>query len=271
MLVAKSLDMVRADRQILIMGILNLTEDSYFAPSRYNLAILDSEADIIDIGAISTRPGAADVPEEEEWRRLEPVLRSYKGTKPISIDTVRASVVERCCETLGRPVIVNDISAGEDDPEMLPTVARLGLVYIAMHKRGNPATMQSLCEYGNVCEDVLSYFKDFSMKAEELGVRDWILDPGFGFAKTVAQNFELLDSLEEFQQLGRKVLIGISRKSFMYKTLGVGPEAALTATQTMHIAALERGADILRVHDVDAARQTVKLYRSLKGVDYSSI
>lgn len=248
------------------MGILNLTEDSYFAPSRYNMSIVDSQADIIDIGAISTRPGAADVSEEEEWRRLEPVLRALETDKPVSIDTTRASIVSRCCDTLGRPIIVNDISAGEDDPDMLPLVGRMGLQYMAMHKRGNPHTMQALCEYDDVVKDVMAYFADFSKKAEDCGISDWIVDPGFGFAKTVEQNYALMEGLEEFSSFGKPVLVGISRKSFMYKALGIKPEDALCATQAMHMAALERGADILRVHDVEAACQTVELYRKLKGV-----
>ena len=257
--------MASADRQILIMGILNLNEDSYYAPSRYNMSVLDSTADIIDIGAVSTRPGAAEVSEKEEWSRLSPVLGSISTDRTVSIDTTRASIVERCCDALGRPVMVNDISSGEDDPQMLDTVARLGLQYVAMHKRGTPATMQSLCGYDDVVAEVKDYFKDFSAKADSAGVKDWILDPGFGFAKTAQQNFELLDGLESFKGFGQKLLVGISRKSFIYKTLGLGPEDVLHATQAMHLAALERGADILRVHDVEAAAHTVALYRKLKG------
>lgn len=252
------------------MGILNLTDDSYFAPSRHNMSILDSQADIIDIGAVSTRPGAADVPEEEEWRRLEPVLKDFRSSKPVSIDTTRAAIVERCCDALGRPIIVNDISAGEDDPQMLRTVAKLGLEYVAMHKRGAPATMQGLCDYDDVVKDVVAYFNDFSLRAQDAGLKDWILDPGFGFAKTVDQNYELMEGLEAFRTFGKKVLVGISRKSFMYKALGITPAEALPATQAMHMAALERGADILRVHDVEEARRTVELYRRLKAA-YSSI
>lgn len=262
--------MIDPRRQILVMGILNLTDDSYFAPSRHNMGVIDSQADIIDIGAVSTRPGAADVSEAEEWRRLEPVLKGFSSPKPVSIDTTRASIVERCCDALGRPIIVNDISAGEDDPLMLRTVARLGLEYVAMHKRGAPTTMQSLCDYDDVVKDVVAYFNDFSLRAQDAGLKDWILDPGFGFAKTVDQNYELMEGLEAFQTFGKKILVGISRKSFMYKALGITPADALPATQAMHMAALERGADILRVHDVEEARQTVELYRRLKSA-YSSM
>ena len=257
--------MIDPGRKVLIMGILNLNGDSFYAPSRYNFPVLDEGPDILDIGAVSTRPGAAEVSADAEWARLEPVLRMLDGSVAVSLDTTRAEVVARACDLLGRPVIVNDISAGEDDPAMLPLVGRLGLEYVAMHKRGTPATMQSLCEYSDVVGDIMDYFRSFAMKAREHGVADWILDPGFGFAKTVEQNYRLLDSLADFRILGHPVLVGISRKSFMYKPLGKGPEDVLTATQVLHMAALERGADILRVHDVAAARETLSLYRMLRG------
>ena len=252
-------------RKVLIMGILNLNADSFYAPSRYNFPVLDEGPDILDVGAVSTRPGAADVSTAEEWARLEPVLRALPQDVAVSIDTTRAEIVERACDLLGRPVIVNDISAGEDDPAMLPAVGRLGLEYVAMHKRGTPATMQSLCDYDDVVAEVVNYFRSFALKAEENGISDWIVDPGFGFAKTVEQNYRMLESLDEFKALGRPVLVGISRKSFIYKPLGKGPEDVLTATQVLHMAALERGADVLRVHDVAAARETLSLYRMLYG------
>jgi len=252
-------------RTVRIMGILNLNGDSFYAPSRYAMSILDDGPDIVDIGAVSTRPGAAEVSEADEWSRLKPVLRTLGAGVTVSIDTTRSGVVERACDLLGRPVLVNDISAGEDDPAMLSVVGRLGLGYVAMHKRGTPATMQSLCEYDDVVADVAEYFRAFAVKAEENGISDWILDPGFGFAKTAEQNYRLMEGLETFTALGRPVLVGISRKSFIYKPLGLDPERVLTATQVLHLAALERGADILRVHDVAAARQTVALYRMLHG------
>lgn len=254
-------------RKISVMGILNLNQDSYFAPSRYNMSILDSGADIIDIGAVSTRPGASGVSPEEEWARLEPVLRSLDPSLNVSLDTVRPSIVERAADVLGRRFIVNDISAGEDDSAMLGTVARLGLGYIAMHKRGTPSTMQDMCDYDDVVSDVLEYFRRFAAKADAAGVQDWIIDPGFGFAKTVEQNYRLLDSLDRFKETGHEVLVGISRKSFIYKPLGITPEEALPATQALHLAALERGADILRVHDVAAAQETVRIYRMLSLLD----
>lgn len=253
-------------RNIRIMGIVNATPDSFYAPSRYDMSAVEAGADIVDVGAVSTRPGAEEVSEADEWSRLEPILRDLTAVRAdISIDTTRASIIERCCDLLGRPVIVNDISAGEDDPAMLGTAARLGLTYVAMHKRGTPATMQSLCDYADVTAGVLDYFRDFAFRAEEAGVSDWILDPGFGFAKDAAQNFTLLDSLGSLCALERPILVGISRKSFIYKSLGLTPETSLPATQALHMAALERGADILRVHDVPAAREVVSLYCMLHG------
>ena len=255
-----------AGRDIRIMAILNLTPDSYYAPSRHDLSQADSGADILDVGAVSTRPGASEVSEEEEWGRLEPFLRTLPDDVNLSIDTFRSGIVERTADLIGRPFMVNDISAGEDDPRMLGTVARLGLGYVAMHKRGTPATMSSMCGYqGGVTAAVVAYFKDFSMRAEDAGISDWVLDPGFGFAKTVEQNYMILRDLGEFLQFGRRILVGISRKSMVYKPLGITPEEALPATQALHMEALMRGADILRVHDVQAARHTVDLYRLLEG------
>lgn len=231
-----------------IMGIINLTPDSFFEPSRFNMSVLESGADIIDIGAISTRPGAADVSLEEEWRRLEPVLKGLDSRLRISIDTTRAEIVRRVYDTIG-DFMVNDISAGEDDPEMLATVGSLGLEYVAMHKRGNPRTMDAMCEYGNIVDDLVDYFRQFETRAGEAGIREWILDPGFGFAKTVEQNLTLLRGLEAFKQFGRPILIGIADKRF---TQG--------RTEDYHLEGLQHGADILRVHDVEAARRTLQRY-----------
>ena len=163
-------------RTVRIMGILNLNGDSFYAPSRYNMSVMDAGPDIVDIGAVSTRPGAGEVSEEDEWSRLKPVLRTLDTGVAVSIDTTRAGIIERACDLLGRPVIVNDISAGEDDPAMLSTVGQLGLEYIAMHKRGTPATMQSLCDYDDVVGEVEEYFRGFALKAEEndLGIKGGI-------------------------------------------------------------------------------------------------
>ena len=270
--------MKKADRDIKLMGIVNLTSDSYFAQSRVASVdaflsrvekLLEEGADIIDVGAVSTRPGAESVSVSEEWGRLRDALNAFAKAFPsiaLSVDTTSAEIVARCCEALGRGIIVNDISAGEDDSEMLELIGRQGLQYIAMHKRGNPRSMQSLCEYGDVAEDVLQYFRDFALRADAAGVRDWILDPGFGFAKSVEQNYALLRSLGRFEELGRPLLIGISRKSFIYKPLGVASEDVLDQTQALHLETLRLGADILRVHDVAAARRTVQVYRMLCGV-----
>ena len=233
-----------------LMGIINLTPDSFWAPSRYNMAILNSRADIIDVGAVSARPGAADVSVEEEWRRLEPFLRAWDNPRRLSIDTTSSEIV-RCAYDCVGPFLVNDISAGEDDPEMLPTVGRLGLGYVAMHKRGNPRTMDSLCEPDcDIIEVLNAYFADFSRKAEDCGIRDWILDPGLGFVKTAEQNVEILRRLPELNKYGRPLLIGAADKRF---TCG--------DTEKYHLMALRGGADILRVHDVDAAYRTYTQYK----------
>ena len=257
------------DRNIQIMGIVNITDDSYFSESRCTdvqvamariETLLAEGADIIDIGACSTRPGSLPVGADEEWRRLEPVLVAVKERWPeiaVSIDTYWASVVERAHGLIG-PFIVNDISAGEDDPQMLPTVGRLGLQYIAMHKRGTPENMQSNTDYDDVVGEIVEYFDRFAEKAAAYGITDWVVDPGFGFSKTIEQNYEILKNLSRFN---RKVLVGVSRKSMIYKYLGITPEESLPATQVLHLAALQNGADILRVHDVAEAVQTVKLYR----------
>ena len=288
--------MISPDRKIQIMGIVNLTDDSYYAASRclddkpLSTAmqrismLLDEGADIIDIGACSTRPGSVAVGEAEEWNRIEPLLRELcaKDSFPhISIDTYHASVIRNAYELIASVrgeesareyLIVNDISAGEDDPEMLPLVGRLGLSYIAMHKRGNSRTMQGLCDYDDVVSEVLDYFEGFSVKADAYGIKDWIIDPGFGFAKTIEQNYELLGALSAFSSCGlsessatkRGVLVGVSRKSMIYKKFGITPEESLPATQVLHLKALQCGADILRVHDVAEAARTVALYRLLR-------
>ena len=237
-----------------IMAIVNLTPDSFFAPSRVRaeqaqdrIQQLRAEgADIIDLGAVSTRPGAADVSLREEWRRLAPVLRAWDRSVPLSVDTTRAEIVRRVYDCVG-PFWVNDISAGEDDPDMLTTVGRLGLSYIAMHKRGNPRTMDARCDYPDgIVAELIRYFTEFTRRAEEHGIADWILDPGLGFAKTPEQNWEILDRLDELQTFGRQILIGAADKRF------TGGD-----TERAHRLALQHGAHILRVHDVSAARETI--------------
>lgn len=274
-----------------IMGIINVTDNSFFAGSRLlgkdgnpdidtilgKIGQMTSDgATIIDIGACSTHPGAEIPDEKEEWRRLGPVLEAVSSAFPdtaLSIDTFRSGIIRKAAAITGTVrLTVNDISAGEEDPVMLDTTAELGLGYIAMHKRGTPATMQGLCDYDDVTEDVLAYFKAFATRASKAGIMDWILDPGFGFAKTTEQNYTLLRRLDRFSDPelmrlcgGRqpRILVGVSRKSMIYKPLDITPEDSLTQTQVLHLAALERGASILRVHDVAEAARTVSIYRML--------
>lgn len=260
---------MKTNRHIDIMGIVNLTDDSFYAGSRCADAssalrriekMLAEGVDIVDLGPCSSRPGSVPVGPEEEWRRLQPVLKPLRRHFPdlrVSIDTSWASVVERAYDVVG-DFIVNDISAGEDDSRMLSLISRLGLGYVAMHKK----FFQS-----DVTEAVKGYFKEFSSRADEAGLKDWILDPGFGFAKTVEQNHQLLKELEilktEYGDKVPRILVGVSRKSMIYKPLGINADDALPATQAVHMAALVKGADILRVHDVKEAKQAVCLYRML--------
>lgn len=263
-------------RKIRIMGIVNLTDDSFFAGSRFlgkdgsfdpglflsRVASMRSEgADIIDLGACSTRPGSESVGEEEEWLRLKPALDLLAREDPgvdISVDTFRPGIVTRAFDTIG-PFIVNDVSGGSD--AMWKLVGGKGLTYVAMHTRGTPKDMQDLTDYDDVVSSVKSFFDGISETADAFGVKDWILDPGFGFAKTVEQNWRILRELSVFKEFGRPLLAGLSRKSFLYRPLGITPGEALPATCAANLVALQNGADILRVHDVAAARQTVEVYR----------
>lgn len=255
---------------IRIMGIVNVTADSFYPPSRFLDGrgtpetdrivrrvgeMLREGADIIDIGAVSTRPGASIPSEAEEWRRLEPCLRAVREAFPglgISIDTFRSGIVRRAVESIG-PFIVNDIFAGSADVQMLPLVGRLGLPYVAMHIQGTPETMHDSYVYEDVTAAVVRYFEDFSARAEDNGIKEWILDPGFGFSKNVDQSLALLHSLDAFKVFTRPVLVGISRKRMTRPDGKSGPEEALRETERLQLEAIERGADILRVHDVAAA------------------
>lgn len=239
---------------MILMGVVNLTPDSFreetramtpAAIRRRMKALLGRGCGIIDFGAVSTRPGAADVPVETEWQRLEPALALVKTT--VSIDTTSAEIVRRVYGRIGR-FIVNDISAGEDDPAMLPTVAELGLPYIAMHKRGNPRSMDALADYPQgVVKAVDEYFEQFAAKAEKSGITEWILDPGFGFAKTAEQNWELLENLHVFKHFGRPILVGVADKRFTHTPNPFAPGQD-TGSQYAERLAVERGADILRIH-----------------------
>lgn len=254
-----------------IMGIVNATPDSFFPGSRTlsresiierTRSMIDQGADMIDIGAYSSRPGAADVSETEELRRLETALEAIRSVKPdipVSVDTFRANVARTAISSLGAN-IVNDISGGSLDADMLETVASLKCPYILMHMRGTPATMQTLTDYDDVTSDVIKELSTILGRLEALGVSDIIVDPGFGFAKTVEQNYELMRNLETMENLlGLPLLVGISRKSMLTRPLGIKPDEALNATTVMNVIALSKGASILRVHDVKEARQALVL------------
>lgn len=256
----------------LVMGIVNITPDSFYASSRVATAdavrsriekMVADGADILDVGACSTRRGAEDVAEEIELERLGLALRALREVAPeipVSVDTWRACVAETAVSELGAD-IVNDISGGDLDPAMFETVARLGAPYILMHMRGTPATMASQTSYADVTADVIN---DLSAKLRRLrlmGVSDVVVDPGFGFAKNLAQNYELFAHLSEFtHMLDAPLLVGISRKSMITKALGIQPDQALNGTSVLNTLALERGASILRVHDVREASEAVKLF-----------
>jgi dihydropteroate synthase len=270
---------MNTDRTIDIMGIVNITDDSFFSDSRclsrdgsFDEAAFEARirrmveegASILDFGACSTRPGSDSVDEETEWARLEPALkiaaRELPGTR-FSVDTFRPEIASRAYDILG-PFIVNDVSGGCS--RMWQLVADLGLPYVAMHTRGTPKDMQKLTEYENVTDAVHSFFERIAMEAQEYGVENWILDPGFGFAKTVEQNWQLLREMAGLMDFGKKILVGLSRKSFLYKPLGLQPKDVLQATQIADFVALQNGADILRVHDIAPAVQTVRAYQMLQ-------
>ena len=283
------------------MGIVNLTPDSFYQGSRTSVdafmpkvrQMIEDGADVIDIGACSTRPGAPRPSVEEEWSRLEPALRGIAGYfvpgvcapthkcsgmgpqfaafmggytlpsakekadapgrvyPPISIDTYRPEIIRRAYDIIG-PFIVNDVAGGE--PEMLKVVGELELPYIAMHPK-EPV--------GDVIEDQLEFFKEFDKRAQDAGVKDWILDPGFGFGKTIGQNYEILRRLEELHTAGRDILVGISRKSMIYKVLGITPDEAMPETLALEMLALQKGATWLRVHDVAPTARMVKIYSTM--------
>ncbi|MGL5912797.1 MAG: dihydropteroate synthase [Bacteroidales bacterium] len=259
-----------------IMGILNLTPDSFYSDSRCTSAdsivvrmhqMLIAGADIIDVGAYSSRPNASEVSVSEELQRLLPALEIIKKHFPstiISVDTFRAEVVRSVVENFGT-VIVNDISCGEADTEMFATVAKYSLPYIAMHMRGTPQNMQQKTDYENgVTQEVIHYLSNRMQTLFAYGIADVIIDPGFGFAKTKEQSFEVLAHLQEFNFFQLPLLVGVSRKSMISQTLNVSSQDALNGTTAVHMWALQHGADILRVHDVKAAVESVKIYQQIK-------
>lgn len=259
-----------------VMGILNVTPDSFYAGSRMQTdeqvarrveQILDEGATMIDIGAYSSRPGAADVPAGEEMARLRRGLEIVRRVRPdaiVSVDTFRADVARMCVEEYG-VTIINDISAGEMDAGMFPMVARLRVPYVMMHMQGTPQDMQQAPHYDNLVREVFMYFARKVQQLRDLGAKDIILDPGFGFGKTLEHNYELLARLADFSVFQLPLLVGVSRKSMICRLLGVDPQDALNGTTALHALCLERGADILRVHDVREAVQAVRIVQAMRA------
>lgn len=252
-----------------VMGIINVTDDSFYADSRTRElhhiteragAMLAEGAAILDIGAQSTRPGATEIGAAEETERLLPAIHSILHHYPeaiLSIDTYHASVAERCI--LAGGAIINDVSAGEIDNRMLETAAKLDVPYIAMHMQGTPATMQKNPVYEDVGREVLDYFIRKVHQCRQLGIKDVIVDPGFGFGKTLEHNYQLLKALHTFQLLECPVLVGVSRKGMIHKLLATSAAEALNGTTVVHTLALQQGASILRVHDVQAAKEAAAI------------
>ena len=263
-----------------VMGIVNLTPDSFFESSRAQTDVQVAErvnllltegADMLDVGAYSSRPGAADLPEEEEMRRLRKglsVLRKEAPDAIVSVDTFRADVAKMCIEEYG-VAIINDIAGGELDSNMFSTIARAHVPYIIMHMQGTPQNMQQAPHYEDVLKEVILSLANKVRTLQEMKVNDIILDPGFGFGKTQAHNFELLAHLNEFDIFQLPLLVGVSRKSMVYKTLDITPAEALNGTTVLNAIALSKGANILRVHDVKEAVQAVKLWQNVTQYEFN--
>lgn len=257
-----------------VMGILNVTPDSFYAGSRMQSEqeiaarveqILAEGGEMIDIGAYSSRPGADDVSTAEEMERLRRGLSIVRRMAPqavVSVDTFRADVAQMCVEEYGVQII-NDIAGGELDDRMFSTVARLQVPYILMHMQGTPRDMQQHPHYDNLLVEVMQYFARKVQQLRDLGAKDIILDPGFGFGKTLEHNYELLSHLEEFRLFELPLLVGVSRKSMIYRLLGGTPADALNGTTALHAISLMKGADILRVHDVRQAVEVVDIYQQM--------
>ncbi len=253
-----------------VMGILNVTPDSFYDGGKYTCRsailqrasqIVDEGAAIIDLGAYSTRPGARDISAVEEYERMAPAVALLREKFPdtvLSIDTFRAEVAQKIVEEFGA-CIINDISGGTMDADMFVTVADLGVPYIMMHIQGTPQTMQNNPKYNNLMEDISRFFTQRIEQLKKMGVEDIIIDPGFGFGKTLDDNYEIVSKLHEFQQFNVPLLAGLSRKSMIYKFLGGSPDTSLNGTSVLNAMCLERGANILRVHDVKQAVECIKL------------
>jgi dihydropteroate synthase len=260
-----------------VMGIVNVTPDSFYAESRVGgtksilkkVELMVAEGvDILDIGAYSSRPMAEDISAQQEMKRLSEALEvivKHFPDVPLSVDTFRAPVAAFVVKNFGVGII-NDISGGTLDNSMFETIADLGVAYILMHIKGNPQTMQSHCEYTNVVAEVIEFLQKRVHQLHLLGINDVIIDPGFGFAKTTEQNFSLLRNLNLFSSIQVPLLLGVSRKSMICKTLHVTPDEALNGTTAVHYAALKGGANILRVHDVKEAKQTIAIFEAVNDV-----
>lgn len=256
-----------------VMGVLNITPDSFYDGGRYKDAksilnqtekLISEGATFLDIGAYSSRPGADFISENEELKRIVPVVELIQKNNPdvlISIDSFRAKVIRECVSA--GAVISNDISAGKLDPDMIKTVGELGLPYIMMHMRGTPQTMKNHTTYQHLINEIYAYFSKQIELARQHNITDIIIDPGFGFAKTLAQNYELLNQMEFFKNLNCPILTGVSRKSMIYKVLGCTANEALNGTTALNMVALMNGACILRVHDVKEAVECIKLFNQL--------
>jgi dihydropteroate synthase len=257
-----------------VMGIINITPDSFYEGSRVKETevlkkaerLVIEGADFIDLGGYSTRPGAKDITVEEEWNRVKPAIQSIRkefSFIPLSIDTFRSQIASQAinegCD------LINDVSAGQLDDNMHKTAAQLNVPYIIMHMKGTPQTMSQLSQYDHLIKEIIDYFHKIIHSLHSLGVKDIIIDPGFGFAKTIDQNFELLNQLESLAVLGIPMLVGLSRKSMIWKALNVSANEALNGTIALNTIALQKGASILRVHDVKAAKETIQLLEKLNS------
>ncbi|MFP4526814.1 MAG: dihydropteroate synthase [Bacteroidales bacterium] len=261
-----------------VMGVLNVTPDSFYDGGNYNnksIAIkrvekmLDDGADIIDVGGYSSRPGADDISHKEEWGRLEPVLELIREHHPdtiISVDTFRSEIAGEAYSKYNIDII-NDISGGELDSNMFTTIAELQVAYVMMHMKGNPQNMKEKAQYDDLIGEISGYFSEKINLLRALGVKDPIIDPGFGFSKTVDQNYFLLKNLKDLAVFNLPLLVGLSRKSMIYKYLDIKSQDALNGTTALNTLALTQGADILRVHDVKEAKETIRLFQKYSNAD----
>jgi len=263
-----------------IMGILNVTPDSFYDGGKYSTkatigkraeALLRAGADVLDIGAQSSRPGAEIIAEKEEWQRLQPALEAITQRWPeavLSVDTFRAAIARKAIAAGAH--LINDISAGRLDAAMPATIAELQVPYIIMHLKGEPPTMQQAPHYEDVVSEVIHYFTEKTVRLRQLGVKDLIIDPGFGFGKTLEHNYQLLHGLDRLKIFRLPILVGISRKSMICKVLKINPSQALNGTTALHVLALLKGARLLRAHDAQEAKEVVELIRFYREVNADS-